>query len=77
MLDNLVALRNQLTAGESKLSSAMAHAFIGRILFVCYLVDRGIYTLPSELNESTTLNEALNNRSEKAAITFLYELFAL
>lgn len=75
LLDNLVALRNQLTAGESSLSSSMAHAFIGRILFVCYLVDRGIYSLPSELKEST-LTEALNNRSGKDAIAFLYELFA-
>jgi len=74
LLDNLVILRDLLTSGENCLSPLNAHALIGRVLFVCYLVDRGIYRFPEDVH-ARTLNEALKNRSDNEAINFLYELF--
>src|SRR3989339_615864 len=40
LLDNLRALRNSLIKGKERLSPMAAHAFIGRVLFLCYLLDR-------------------------------------
>ncbi len=45
LLDNLTAVLEQLTAKPSGLLTSMAHAFLGRILFTCYLCDRGIINL--------------------------------
>jgi hypothetical protein len=45
LLDNLRALRNSLINGENRLSPMAAHAFIGRVLFLCYLLDRGIVSI--------------------------------
>jgi hypothetical protein len=77
LLDNLVILRDLLTKGkESKhqLSPYTAHALIGRILFVCYLVDRRIYRFPDVVC-ADCLNKALKDRSDSVAIDFLYDLF--
>lgn len=74
LLDNLVALRDLLTNGDNRLPPRTAHALIGRVLFVCYLVDRGIYRFPEEVH-ADNLNQALKNRSDTDAINFLYELF--
>lgn len=77
LLDNLVALRNLLTKGKEnqhKLPSRTAHALIGRVLFVCYLVDRGIYRI-SDRSDAVNLNEAIKNCSDFEAIDFLYDLF--
>lgn len=74
LLDNLVTLRDLLTSGDDLLPSRTAHALIGRVLFVCYLVDRGIYKFPEDVH-ARTLIEALKNRNDNEAIDFLYELF--
>lgn len=74
LLKNLVALRNALTTGAGKLPQDVAHALIGRTLFVCYLVDRGIRPL-SEYG-AAALREALEMRNDMEAAAFLYDLFA-
>ncbi|MCW1970896.1 MAG: N-6 DNA methylase [Anaerolineae bacterium] len=45
LLRNLEAVRNELVDGKDGLSITIAHAFLGRILFVCYLCHRGIINL--------------------------------
>lgn len=50
LIDNLEAVRDQLTSGPDALSPAMAHAFLGRILFACYLCHRGIIQLDNYLS---------------------------
>jgi hypothetical protein len=75
LLENLVTLRDLLTGGEHRLSARIAHALIGRVLFVCYLVDREIHKFPATAH-ADNLNLALKNRSDTEAIDFLYALFA-
>jgi hypothetical protein len=79
LLDNLVTLRDLLIKGgedgQHMLSSSVAHALIGRVLFVCYLVDRGIYHFPDKVG-ATSLNKALKDRSDNDALDFLYDLFS-
>jgi hypothetical protein len=74
LLENLVTLRDLLTSREHRLSTSSAHALIGRVLFVCYLVDREIHKFPKEAR-ADNLNQALKSRSDNDAIDFLYELF--
>jgi len=77
LLDNLVALRDLLTKGKEgkyRLPPRTAHALIGRVLFVCYLVDRGIYRFPEDVH-ADSLNKALKDRCDNVAIDFLYDLF--
>lgn len=78
LLDNLVTLRDLLTKerddGKQRLHPRTAHGLIGRVLFVCYLVDRGIYRFPAEAH-ADSLNKALKDRNDSDAIDFLYELF--
>jgi len=45
LIDNLGAVRNELTQGDDGLKPPVAHAFLGRLLFTCYLCDRGIIEL--------------------------------
>jgi hypothetical protein len=45
LLDNLAAVRDELVDGG--LDPQRAHAFLGRLLFTCYLCDRGIIELPN------------------------------
>lgn len=45
LLEQLAAVRNELTHGKHKLQVETAHAFLGRLLFTCYLIDRGIVVL--------------------------------
>ncbi len=79
LLDNLRALRDTLTQGKEKLDTKTAHAFIGRILFLCYLLDREIITV-SEQNGSRTgtlqFAEIIEKLAEKDRIDYLYEIFA-
>lgn len=46
LLENLSSLRNLVVRGKSKRAYQRAHAFIGRFLFSCYLLDRGIVGPP-------------------------------
>jgi hypothetical protein len=45
LLNNLAAVRDELVHGG--LDPRFAHAFLGRLLFTCYLCDRGIIELPN------------------------------
>jgi hypothetical protein len=45
LLDQLAAVRDELTRGKNKLPVEIAHAFLGRLLFTCYLIDRRIVIL--------------------------------
>jgi len=45
LLDNLGAVRDELTEGTAGLAPPVAHAFLGRLLFTCYLCDRGVIEL--------------------------------
>jgi len=45
LIDNLGAVRDELTEGKAGLDPSVAHAFLGRVLFTCYLCDRGIIDL--------------------------------
>lgn len=45
LIDNLGAVRDELTKGKTGLTPSVAHAFLGRVLFTCYLCDRGIIDL--------------------------------
>jgi hypothetical protein len=80
LLDNLRALRNSLIKGENNLSPLAAHAFIGRVLFLCYLLDRGIVSIgtPSEGQSPTMLfaQKLESSSSFKSRLTYLYDLFS-
>ncbi|MDX6446932.1 MAG: hypothetical protein QOH71_4006 [Blastocatellia bacterium] len=46
LLENLRSLRNLIVRSKTKAGYQRAHAFIGRFLFSCYLLDRGIVGPP-------------------------------
>jgi SAM-dependent methyltransferase len=67
LLDNLEALREELCQGPAALGVEVAHAFLGRLLFACYLLDRKIVSLnggqtPPQVTGAAQL-EALLGRS--------------
>lgn len=81
LLNNLVELHDLITNPDSvsdtpALEIETANALIGRVLFVCYLVDRRICTLPSEFEKKSLNTALLELRDDNAAIEFLYNLFA-
>ncbi len=81
LLDNLRALRDALTEGSEGLEIKHAHAFIGRVLFLCYLLDREIISVDKTHARNTGTMELADRldalSSHKARITFLYdELFS-
>lgn len=54
----------------------IAHNFICRLLFTCYLVDRGVYRLPdSEAENGSRLHVALASQPIGKAATYLYDVF--
>lgn len=80
LLENLRDLRNELIEGEERLEPKKAHAFLGRILFLCYLLDRGIVSVGKSSHRQTgtmILAENLGKRtSYKERMNYLYdELF--
>lgn len=78
LLGNLRALRNALIQGENRLHTKEAHAFIGRVLFLCYLLDREIVSIgkPSQAQTGTMLlAELLGSRSYESRVNYLYGLF--
>ncbi|MDA3894790.1 MAG: N-6 DNA methylase [Desulfobacteraceae bacterium] len=78
LLDNLRALRNALIIGDKGLSPTAAHAFIGRVLFLCYLLDRGIVSIgtPARGQSATMLlAKSLESGSFDFQLTYLYNLF--
>lgn len=55
-----------------------AHAFIGRVLFLCYLLDRGIISVGQSGQKPTgtmILASILERQTHEWRINFLYELF--
>jgi len=52
----------------------MAHAFLGRVLFTCYLCDRGIIKLPDYFHDRPwkSLPDILTTQSDAAAHSALY-----
>ena len=78
LLDNLRALRNALIRGDEGLSTKEAHAFIGRVLFLCYLLDRGIVSIgaPAPGHSATMLlAKLLDDCSYDSRLQLLYGLF--
>ena len=80
LLDNLRNLRNSLIENEDGLDIKTAHAFIGRILFMSYLLDRGIYSIgkltTSRRTGTMLLAETLERKkSHNSRLNFLYGLF--
>ena len=53
LIDNLGAVRDELTEGSAPLEPSLAHAFLGRVLFTCYLCDRGIIELSDYFRNRT------------------------
>ena len=79
LLDNLRALRNALIQGDDGLDTKEAHAFIGRVLFLCYLLDRGIVSIGKPgLGQSAAmlLAELMEGFStHEYRLQYIYELF--
>src|ERR1035437_6537591 len=77
LLENLKAARNLICPEKSKKGYQRAHAFIGRFLFSCYLLDRGIigppYLNKKGLPEARDMIELLKGAPNKA--TVLEQLF--
>lgn len=73
LLDNLKAVRDEL--GRLGLPPAVAHAFLGRILFTCYLCDRGIIELKHFFPRSPwkRVNDLLAGHDDTDARTALYQ----
>ena len=79
LLNNLRTLRSALTQGAEKLDTQKAHAFIGRVLFLCYLLDREIFSIGNARGNRTgtaRFTELLEKRSDYERIDFLYEIFS-
>jgi hypothetical protein len=79
LLKNLRALRDSLTQGEYALESQKAHALIGRVLFLCYLLDRNIYPITQPDNTRTgtvRFAKRLEERTGDEKIDFLYSIFS-
>ncbi len=72
LLRNLEAVRNELVAGKDSLSISIAHAFLGRILFVCYLCHRGIINLSTYFPDKDydQLQDLLSNHDALYNILF-------
>ncbi len=82
LLDNLSAFRNKLIDNDKKLDTNQAHAFIGRVLFLCYLFDRGIVSVGKKdrawkdnKTGTTLLVNQLEELSFKDQLDYLYNLF--
>ena len=78
LLNNLRILREALTQGTEKLNIQNAHALIGRVLFLCYLLDREIFSVePSKGSRTGTVvfTELMEKLTDKERIDYLYEIF--
>jgi len=74
LIENLAAVRDRLTKGSAALEAPMAHAFLGRVLFTCYLCDRGIIELSDYFRnrEWKSLRGLLMSQDSAAAHSSLY-----
>ena len=79
LLNNLRALRDAFIKGKGGLATKDAHSFIGRILFLCYLLDRRIIsvgTLDRGCTGTMALVRKLELMDDQLRFEFLYTLFA-
>ena len=74
LLDNLSAVRDELTLGRGRLDVQTAHAFLGRLLFTCYLIDRGIIELKNYFPDKSwsSLQQLLAAGSDEKVFANLY-----
>lgn len=75
---NLGALSRLLRDGkhEHAVPEEIAHNFICRLLFTCYLVDRGVYCLPDAgASNGSRLHEVLDAQPTDKAAAYLYDVF--
>ncbi|MEZ0389093.1 MAG: class I SAM-dependent DNA methyltransferase, partial [Verrucomicrobium sp.] len=75
LLANLAAVRDALvqeTSRQRKLSPHLAHAFLGRMLFTCYLCDRGIIKLSDYFKGKTwtKLHEVLEQAADPVSALY-------
>ncbi len=77
LLGNLGDVRDALTKGEDGLPMSLAHALLGRVLFACYLIDRGIVKLSRYpfSGGANSLRELLDKVGVGEAKDLLYALF--
>ncbi|MFI5394013.1 MAG: class I SAM-dependent DNA methyltransferase [Candidatus Binatia bacterium] len=80
LLDNLAHARRRLSEVESPmLDPVTIHALLGRLIFICYLVDRKIisrdYFAECGAHESATLLDLLREHPRRQAKERLYRLF--
>jgi hypothetical protein len=78
LLNNLRVLRDALTLGTERLDAQKAHAFIGRVLFLCYLLDREIFSIDRfDGNRTGTARfaEVLEKQPDEQRIDYLYRIF--
>lgn len=79
LLDNLRDLRDALTQGADRLNTQKAHALIGRLLFLCYLLDREIFSTGNSDGTRTgtvRFTELLEKQPDNQRIDYLYDIFA-
>lgn len=75
---NLGSLSRLLRDGKhgQAVPEEIAHNFICRLLFTCYLVDRGVYRLPdSGALDRSCLHEVLADQPTDKAAAYLYDVF--
>jgi hypothetical protein len=82
LLDQLDAVSEELSTGHTRLPTTTAHAFLGRLLFACYLLDRDIVSFNgnnalSDLTGAARLARLLSEQpSFERRRDFLYNWFA-
>ncbi|MCB1210343.1 MAG: N-6 DNA methylase, partial [Verrucomicrobiales bacterium] len=75
LLDNLESVRDELMDGRDGLSAPIAHAFLGRMLFTCYLCHRGIVKLENYIKgtDGMDLLQLLVSTGSAKAQAVLYD----
>jgi len=76
LLDNLQTLRDKLIVGPERLSVTQAHAFLGRVLFTCYLSDRKLIRLENYqigAQPGDALRDVLQKLPPERIVAVLYE----
>lgn len=81
LLNNLQTLRDKLVNSNSQLTVETAHTFLARILFVCYLIDRGIIDLCEYIEQACPHHTSLGNllkslKTADAKQRMLHSLFS-
>jgi hypothetical protein len=74
LLNNLAAVRDELSQGSHALEPRIVHALLGRLLFSCYLCDRGIVELKNYFKNfpGKTIRDLISAHSNVSAHDALY-----